>query len=133
MVKFKQHNPKSFSLDLVPMINVVFLLLIFFMLTSTGIQQYKDIELPEAQSSEEIATRNIIVAVLPNGTISLDGVPIEIDSLLITLKKKLQKTKGQVVEVQADKNIPFEVFGELIETAQNAGAIDFVLTTEADK
>lgn len=122
-----------FSLDLVPMINIVFLLLIFFMLTSTGIQQYREIELPEAQSADAIVNQNIVVAILSDGRISLDESPMEGNLLLSELKKKLQKSKARVIEIQADKNAPFEVFGEVIESAQHAGAIDYVLTTQADE
>lgn len=132
MVKLNKQVSKSFSLDLVPMINVVFLLLIFFMLTSTGIQQYKDIELPRAQSSEELSGQNIVVVVFPDGRISLDKAWVDSESLIIELEKKLQKGKNRSVEIQADKNVPFEVFGKIIENAQSAGGVDFILTTQSE-
>lgn len=132
MVKLNKQIPKSFSLDLVPMINVVFLLLIFFMLTSTGIQQYKDIELPRAQSSEELSGQNIVVVVFPDGRISLDKAWVDSESLIIELERKLQKGKNRPIEIQADKNVPFEVFGEIIESAQSAGGVDFILTTQSE-
>jgi biopolymer transport protein ExbD len=132
MIKLNKHIPKNFSLDLVPMINVVFLLLIFFMLTSTGIQQYQGIELPKAQSSDEITQQNIIVAVFPDGRISLDEIAVEPTSLAIELGKKLKSGKFKSIEIQADKNVPFEVFGEIIEKAQNAGGVDFILTTQSE-
>ena len=132
MVKLNKHTPKSVSLDLVPMINVVFLLLIFFMLTSTGIQHYKDIELPVAQSSDEIEQKNIVVVVFPDGKISLDKHSIALESLTVELGKKLQAAKNKLIEIQADKNIPFEIFGRIIESAQSAGGVDFILTTQSE-
>jgi len=132
MVKLNKQASRSFSLDLVPMINVVFLLLIFFMLTSTGIQQYKDIELPVAQSSDEINRRNIVVVVFPDGRIFLDKVSMDLESLAIELEKELRKAKNRSIEIQADKDVPFEVFGKIIEKAQNAGGVDFIMTTQSD-
>jgi biopolymer transport protein ExbD len=132
MVKLNKHAPKSFSLDLVPMINVVFLLLIFFMLTSTGIQNYKDIELPVAQSSDEISQRNIVVVIFPDGRISLDKISIDSESLTVELEKKLREAKVKSVEIQADKNVPFEIFGKIIENAQSAGGVEFILTTQSE-
>lgn len=132
MVKLNKQTTKSFSLDLVPMINIVFLLLIFFMLTSTGIQQYKDIELPVAQSSNEISRQNIVIVVFPDGRISLDKISMDSESLVVELEKKIQKSKSQSIEIQADKDVPFEVFGKIIESAQSAGGIDFILTTQSE-
>jgi len=132
MVKLNKHTPKSVSLDLVPMINVVFLLLIFFMLTSTGIQHHNDIELPVAQSSDEINQKNIVVVIFQDGKISLDKHSIELESLPVELEEKLQAAKNKSIEIQADKNVPFEVFGRIIESAQSAGGVDFILTTQSE-
>jgi biopolymer transport protein ExbD len=132
MIKLNKHASKSFSLDLVPMINVVFLLLIFFMLTSTGIQQHKGIELPAAQSSDEISRRNIVIVVFPDGRVYLDKAAMDSESLAIELEKKLRESKIKSIEIQADKNIPFEIFGKTIESAQSAGGVDFILTTQSE-
>ena len=53
MINFPYREKAPFKLDLIPMINVVFLLLIFFMLTSTTTKQTKKVELPKARKAEK--------------------------------------------------------------------------------
>jgi len=131
MVKMKTSQSTVKSLDLVPMINVVFLLLIFFMLTSSGIQQQKDIDLPDAETSEEISRQTVVVAVHPDGILTFEGRPVEHDRLPGVLEEKFKGVKVRVVEIQADKNIPFEKFGKVIESARTLGEVEFVLTTRS--
>jgi len=131
MVKMKTSQSATKSLDLVPMINVVFLLLIFFMLTSSGIQQQKDIDLPSAETSEEVSRQTAVVAVHPDGKLTFGENPVSYDRLPDVLEEKFKGMKERVVEIQADKNIPFEKFGKVIESVRTLGEVEFVLTTRS--
>ena len=122
---------EPFRLDLVPMINIVFLLLVFFMLTSSAFRQSEKIELPEAESGELKSEHNIVVLVTANGRVEYEGEPHSLDSLLSVLEGDLYERERKVVEIQADKNVEYQLFGEVIDIAKQAGAKDFILATEA--
>jgi biopolymer transport protein ExbD len=130
MIKIQNLKREPFRLDLIPMINIVFLLLIFFLLTSTAIKQSKEVNLPEAQSSQQIEKQNVIISILSNGSIALGKENIKFESLLSELSKILIGKKEKLVEIQADKNIEFKLFGKVIDIAKQAGAVDFILATE---
>ena len=130
MIEFKTRRREPFRLDLVPMINIVFLLLIFFMLTSNAIKGTHEIDLPEAQTSELNTKSNLVLLINSKGEIEHEGVVIPFNSLLTRLEEKLRERKEKVLEIQADKNIEFEFFGKVIDVARQAGAVDFVLATE---
>lgn len=130
MIKIKNSQRDPFRLDLVPMINVVFLLLIFFMLTSTFTKQNVDIDLPEAISSNDISNKNLILKIGKDGTLEIDGAPTNKESLLLELTNRSKLNKKTVVEVQADKNIEFELFGEILSSARLAGIEEFIFTTK---
>jgi biopolymer transport protein ExbD len=129
-VKFRKTDKKEFKIDLIPMINIVFLLLIFFMLTSSAIQQNMNIELPKAYSAEALTNRNVIVVVESGGALELDGKPIAMESLLSELTEKLSRKKTKAVEIQGDQRIVFDTFGKIIDIAKQAGAVDFFLAAE---
>ena len=131
MVKMKTSQSTAISLDLVPMINVVFLLLIFFMLTSSGMQQQKDIDLPEAETSEEVSRRTVTVSVHSDGTFNFEGEAVAFDRLPGFLEEKFKGMKEKVVEIQADKNIPFKKFGKVIESIRSVGEVEFILATRS--
>ena len=133
MIRFPYKEKSTFKLDLIPMINVVFLLLIFFMLTSTTSLQIKKVELPTAKTAEKNSKEFLIITIDKNGSLELDGKAVTIDALPVHLEKKVGEKKNTVISIHADKVIEFELFGNVIELAKQAGAEDFMLATENDK
>ena len=133
MIRFPYKEKSTFKLDLIPMINVVFLLLIFFMLTSTTSLQIKKVELPTAKTAEKNSKEFLTITIDKNGSLELDGKAVTIDALPVHLEKKVDEKKNTVISIHADKAIEFELFGNVIELAKQAGAEDFMLATENDK
>ena len=133
MIRFPYKEKAPFKLDLIPMINVVFLLLIFFMLTSTTTLQSKQVELPTAKTAEKNSKQFLIMTIDKNGFLELDGKAMTIEALPAHLEKKVSEKKNTVISIHADKAIEFELFGKVIELAKQAGAEDFMLATENDR
>ena len=133
MIRFPYKEKAPFKLDLIPMINVVFLLLIFFMLTSTTTLQSKKVELPTAKTAEKNSKQFLIITIDKNGSLELGGKAMTIEALPAHLEKKVNEKKNTVISIHADKTIEFELFGKVIELAKQAGAEDFMLATENDR
>ena len=132
MIKFQKTERDTFSLDLVPMINIVFLLLIFFMLTSTAMKSVLGIDLPEASTSKEISGKNLAIKIDRNGVIEFGDQVVDSELLIQKLKEKFILNESQIIEIHADKNIPFELFSNIIALARQAGAREFIFATEND-
>ncbi len=132
MIKLRSDSKEKefFRLDLAPMINIVFLLLIFFLLTSTAIKQGSAINLPNAESSKKNEKKNIVISVAENGQLQLDRQEIHSQNLLAKLGGALANRANKVVTIEGDKQINFEQIGEIIDIARQAGATDFILATE---
>ena len=132
MIRLRKNlkDKEFFRLDLAPMINIVFLLLIFFLLTSTAIKQGDVIELPNAESSKKNEKENIVISVSAEQKLQLDRQEIQKSHLKHMLSEKLKGQQSKVVVIEGDKNIEFGLFGEIIDLAKQAGATDFVLATE---
>jgi biopolymer transport protein ExbD len=132
MIKLQKEatDKEFFRLDLAPMINIVFLLLIFFLLTSTAIKQGDSIDLPKAESSKKNEDENIVVSASADNKLQLDRQEIHKNNLKDSLSEKLQGHESKVVIIEGDKKIEFELFGEIIDIAKQAGATDFILATE---
>ena len=131
MVKFQYKEKTLFKLDLIPMINIVFLLLIFFMLTATTpSKEGTKVELPKARTGEKSNKQYVNVTIDKKGTLQLEGNTITFDELPDQLEKKVNGQKNIVISIHADKVIEFELFGKVISLAKEAGAEDFILATE---
>lgn len=134
MIKFQYKERKPFKLDLVPMINIVFLLLIFFMLTATtSTNEGRKVELPKARTAEKSSKQYLTVTIDKESNLQLEGKDITMDALPGQLEKKVSLNKNTVISIHADKVIEFELFGQVIEHAKQAGAEDFILATEQAK
>ncbi len=103
------------------------------MLTSTSFTQLKKVELPEAESGMPKQERNVTVSILPTGQVEYEGKPYTLEALSSVLQSELNEREKKIVEIEADKNVAFELFGDVIEVARQAGAMDFVLATETAK
>jgi biopolymer transport protein ExbD len=134
MIKFQHKEKVPFKLDLVPMINIVFLLLIFFMLTATPPKnEGNKVELPKARTGEKSNKHFLTVTIDKEGDLQLDGKEITLDALPDQMEKKVSEQKNTVIAIHADKVIEFELFGQVIEISKQAGAEDFILATEQAK
>ncbi|MDB9777093.1 biopolymer transporter ExbD [bacterium] len=130
MIKFQKTERDTFRLDLVPMINIVFLLLIFFMLTSTAMKSVLGVDLPEASSSTKISGKNLVIKINKDGILELGDRVINSELLSEQLKDKFSLNENEIVEIHADKNIQFELFSNIIALARQAGAKEFIFATE---
>ncbi len=106
---------EDFSLDLTPMIDIVFQLLIFFMVSTAFVDFSKrlDIQLPETKAASAMKEkRDITIEIDIKGRIYLDGKGVS----KTHLEEQLNSFKGQdIVEnvmIRADKRIPY---GDVIE------------------
>ena len=131
MVKFQYKEKIPFKLDLIPMINIVFLLLIFFMLTATTpTKEGREVDLPKARTAEKSNKQYFTVTIDKVGALQLDGNEVTLKTLQGQLESKIRGQKNTVISIHADKVIEFELFGQVIELAKQAGAEDFILATE---
>jgi biopolymer transport protein ExbD len=131
MVKFQYKEKIPFKLDLIPMINIVFLLLIFFMLTATTpTKEGREVDLPKARTAEKSNKQYFTVTIDKVGALQLDGNEVTLKTLQGQIESKIRGQKNTVISIHADKVIEFELFGQVIELAKQAGAEDFILATE---
>jgi len=101
-VNFKRQNREELSLNLTPLIDIVFLLLIFFMVSTTFTKEnHLSINLPEAEGEVADAPNQIVEVVIDrHGQYSLNGQAL-ISNKLLTLKQAIEKVS------KGDRNMPF--------------------------
>jgi biopolymer transport protein ExbD len=103
-MKFKRNlYIEDAQLDMVPLINCVFLLLIFFLLTSSFIfQPGIKINLPKAVTSEVIQENTVVITITSDNRFYLNETPVT----LLELKSKLEKTSTvEPVLIKADRDV----------------------------
>ncbi len=111
------------AFDLMPLIDVVFLLIIFFMLTTSfrTIFQGIKVDLPTTTTKQERIEQNIIITITKDNVLYLDKTRVTTSNLVSLLKKKLGGEKGLVM-INADKLVRHGKVVETMDLAKQAGA-----------
>jgi biopolymer transport protein ExbD len=129
-MRFKRRLKANFSVEMTPMIDAVFLLLIFFMVTSSVI---KDpgilVNLPRAQSAESQPDKDLIITIKEDSMIYLNDEKVSRDQLFDTLKKLQAQHGRDFLIVRGDEVIPYKSLVEVMDTARLAGFVNVTLAT----
>ena len=120
---FPRHK-KRFEIDMAPLIDVVFLLLIFFMLTFAIQGQGLAISLPEGEENQRLE-KDITIKVDRNSNLYLNDNLIHIDSLKSALGKKLLSRSDKFVVIDSAPKVKYDLFARILDISRDAGAENF--------
>jgi len=140
--RLKRKNSKNLILDMTPMIDVVFLLLIFFMVATTfqDVDSSVNIELPKSSSEHKITIKTLEVKINKDLEIylivkNLNGknemMKVDQEDLKEKLGQRLELTKDKNVIVSADKSVNYQSLIEVLDIAKEAGAGSLDLNTKS--
>ncbi len=126
-MRFRKEEEDSFAMEMTPLIDVVFLLIIFFMVSTVFVDfsRRMDINLPTSKSSiidENPKTLEIEMA--KDKKISLAGKSVTILGLEQALGKLDTKSKKQTAVIRADKDIPYGEVIQVMGLLQKSGVPD---------
>ena len=110
--------------SLTPLIDVVFLLLIFFMLTTSFLQTQSLSVVTPAPSADELPkdARVVEIWLLGNGSIAIDGKPVERAALTEALNAAIGERKDLTVTILAEKGSRTQALVAAVEAARQSGA-----------
>ena len=126
-MRFRREEEDNFTFDMTPMIDVVFLLLIFFMVSTVFVDfsRKMDINLPTSKSSVlDESTKTLEVEMLKDKKIFLAGKPLTLLGLKTTLAKMELKDKKPSAIIRADKSLPYGDVIQVMGLLQKKGIPD---------
>lgn len=131
-MQFEGRRRSSQVPNLTPLIDIVFLLLVFFMLTSHFVQeQALNIDLPVADSGEVVTEDNQLEVVLDaDGHFLINDHFIEPDSLEKVIAQQLGEREDRLVRVRGDRGAPLGQAVTVLDAARKAGASGVDIVTE---
>jgi len=126
----RESEADSGRFDFAPMVDVVLVLVIFFMLASNliGLERRLKVQLPQAQSASASPTPLVTVTLSKTGLLSVDGSPATLNDLGLLLKPKLGSSAGKVL-LRADRAAPYGSVVRVMDTIKQAGGTQLALAT----
>ena len=125
-MRFRTENEENFSFDLTPLVDVVFLLLIFFMVSTVFIdfKRQVDISLPSSKSSAPSEVLGpVMVELTIDRQVFLNGDKINLKEFESALSR-ISPSKKKSAIIRADKNLPYGNVIKVMGMLQNAKILD---------
>ena len=124
MGKFRDSNSGGGEpgIDLSPMLDCVFILLIFFIVTTTFVDETGvEVDKPQAASAVQLEKTSILIALTKKGEVVYGGREIGINGVQTLVKRMIAKEDVPVI-IQADKEAPAGLLVRIIDESKLAGA-----------
>ena len=119
------------ELNMTPLIDCVFLLLIFFMVTTVFKQPYSlQVVLPEAQQAQIVEEKKLVATITQDGRMEINRHLVTLDNLEQVLLREKEGTRSLTLVVRTDQETPHKYLLDLFEVAKRVGIEKIPLATE---
>ncbi|MEX1049573.1 MAG: biopolymer transporter ExbD [Akkermansiaceae bacterium] len=133
-MKFTNRQPPPVAIQLAPMIDILLLLLCFFIISWQFSQSETElsVSVPTAQegADRQQMRGEIIINVLTDGEIRVEGLSVDRPALLDKLAKIAKQYENQPVRIRGDGGVPYQRIVEVIDTCQAAGIWNISFATQ---
>lgn len=125
-----QSNASSLEeINISPLIDIVFILLIFFIVTTVFIDETGvEIRRPQSASAVSLEKKSILIAITEQGSIHYAGEKVNMREVRTIIQRLLKKENMDVI-IQADKKVPIELYTRVHDEAILGGATKVSLAT----
>ena len=133
MIKLRQRDGgKAPEPMLSPMIDMIFLLLVFFIVSTMYMTEIKSvpIRLPVAQNSETVSKSNFTVTLKKDGTLYLDEQKITLEALVQNASLSSKQNENFAVILRAEATVEYQKVIKLMDALKGGGVTRFGLATD---
>ena len=119
------------EINVVPLIDIMLVLLVLFIVTASAITTEVQVNLPRADAeAQPTDNKPLVISIDAEGVYRLAGETIDLDQLQERLVDLHADARNRVVQLQADRNVPFETVSKAMATIQVAGIQKIAVLTE---
>lgn len=129
-MRFKRKNDDVHGIDISPLIDMVFILLIFFMVSSTFVKDMQlELDRPTASSGSKASTKVIRVYIDKYGDTFVDNQPVKVWAIQGKLRDMLRISAGSNILIVTDMNVQAQRLIDVVDQCRMAGAKDVAVAT----
>jgi biopolymer transport protein ExbD len=128
----RSSTDQNAELDMTPMLDIVFIMLIFFIVTGSSVKESGlDVNRPQAQTAERKEQANIIIAISPNGEIWLDKHVVDMRAVRSNIARLHAENPLGSVVITADRETKTHVLVSVMDQVRLAGIKNAAIATES--
>lgn len=134
-MQFKEsHKKKSLGINITSLIDVMFILLIFFMVSSSFIEQPgMKLELPAMKSQEVARVERMALYVSKEGELFLNDQPVELEKLGDVIKQNIPNVNEKTLVLKADKAAEHGLVVQIMDISKRSGMQKIVIGTRIEQ
>lgn len=130
-MQFLTKTRRRVIINITSLIDVLFLLLIFFIVSSTFLEQPgMKLDLPKTREQQAVRMEGYTVFITTDERIFLNEVLVGIEDLMTRLKAIAPETEEQGLILKADENVRYGFVVEVMDIAKQSGIVKLVVATE---
>lgn len=131
-MKIRKRPIKKARIEIIPMIDVIFFLLVFFMISSLAMNKTQGISviLPKVTHSPGTLQQKMVLTITHQGELFINQRPISMDQLAQQLAFEMRHDPQEVVVVQADHSVQYGLVIRAMDQARAIGVRKFALAAE---
>ena len=131
MRRKKAREEEEAEINITPMLDVVFIMLIFFIVTASFVKEAGiDVNRPDAATAEKKTKGNILVAITENGQIWIDKRQVDPRALRANIERLHAENPQGAVVIQADKNSKNGLLVQVMDSARLAGVFNVSIAAQ---
>ena len=133
MARKRLREEEEATLDMTPMLDIVFIMLIFFIVTTSFVKEAGiDVNRPEASQATQKPSANIFIAIRENGEVWMDRRQVDVERVAANLERLLAEQPTDMVVIQADKGARHGVVVQVMDQIKEAGIAQISIAAEND-
>jgi len=133
MRRHRTNNSSSADseINLTPMLDVVFIMLIFFVVTTSFVKEAGvEVNRPNASTAQQQESANILIAIRPNGEIWIDNRAVDVRAVRANIERLRAEFPESSVVIQGDKQAQIGLLVRVMDQVRMAGITDVAIATE---
>jgi biopolymer transport protein ExbD len=133
-MRLRQRTLKRARIEIIPMIDVIFFLLVFFMVSSLAMTKINSlpVALPKTSAQPEALKQDVVLTVRKDGSVFLNKVPVTFETLGAQLAYEMRSDPQQAVLVNADEGASYGMIVKVMDRAREIGVRKFALATQTE-
>lgn len=121
-MRIQRRSSKKARIEIIPMIDTIFFLLVFFMISTLSMSQYRGmpVNLPKAASGQQAPAESAAITIDNQGRLFVDKQPVEKEMLGDLLRQQLEQNSELLVVINADDGVEHGRVVEVMDIARGA-------------
>src|SRR5215470_79680 len=122
-MQLSRTNFKKARIEIIPMIDTIFFLLVFFMISTLSMARYTGlpVNLPKAATGQQVPSESAALTITPDGKVFLDKQEVSLENIRTVLQQRIAAKPDLLVLINGDEHVEHGVVVEIMDAARQAG------------